>query len=219
MSTKPIRNGERWTKAEEAEILANIKTGLTIQTIADRKQRTPGGIRSRLTRIACSLVLSNVPLSEASTRTSIGVVHILAALERKMDCTAAQVQPPQPPKMEFKFDTTFNRQKLQGHAEEMRKAEEEQKQVNMRQQVKQVVTNTIAPRVLEAARTNATFYLFEEQPQRYAVTTDDLLRGLREKFPECTVTLAEEWVDQIGRGNLRGVQTRILKSGIKIDWS
>jgi len=219
MSTKPIRNGERWSKAEEAEILANIKTGLTIQAIADRKQRTPGGIRSRLTRIACSLVLSNVPLSEASTRTSIGVVHIRAPHERKMDSTAAQVQPPQPPKMEFKFDTTFNRQKLQGHAEEMRKAEEEQKQVNMRQQVKQVVTNTIAPRVLEAARTNATFYLFEDQLQRYAVTTDDLLRGLREKFPECTVTLAEEWVDQIGRGNLRGVQTRILKSGIKIDWS
>jgi hypothetical protein len=173
MSTKPIRNGERWTKSEEAEILANIKTGLTIQTIADRKQRTPGGIRSRLTRIACSLVLSNVPLREASTRTSIGVVHILSALERKMDCKAAQVQPPQPPKMEFKFDTTFSRQKLQGHAEETRKAEEARKQENLRNAVKALVTNTIAPQVLEAARTNATFYLLEGPPQRYGITSSD----------------------------------------------
>ena len=219
MSTKPIRNGERWTKAEEAEILASIKTGLTIQTIADRKQRTPGGIRSRLTRIACSLVLSNVLLSEASTRTSIGVVHILSALERKMDCKAAQIQAPQPPKMEFKFDTTFSRQKLQGHAEETRKAEEAAAEARMRDTVKAVVAHTIAPQVLEAARTKATFYLWEGSPQVHGVKSDDILRGLREKFPECTVTLAEEWVDVIGRGNLRGIQTRILKSGIKIDWS
>ncbi len=119
--------------------------------------------------------------------------------------------------MEFKFENTFSRQKLQGHAEETRKAEEERKQESMRQQVKVLVTNTIAPRVLEAARTNATSYLLEEQLQRYGVTSDDLLRGLREKFPECTVTLAEDWVEQPSRPG--HPPTRVLKSGIKIDWS
>jgi hypothetical protein len=218
MSTTPVRTGERWTKAEEDEILANIKAGLSIHAIADRKQRTPGGIRSRLTRIACNLVLSNVPLSEASARTSIGLVHILAALERKMDSKAAQVQPQQPPKMEFKFDTTFSRQKLQGHAEETRKAEEAAAEARMRDTVKQVVTNTIAPQVLNAARTKATSYLWEGLPRVHGVVSDDLLRGLKEKFPECTVTLAEEWVDVPNR-HPGQPPTRVLKSGIKIDWS
>jgi hypothetical protein len=217
MSTTPVRTGERWTKAEEDEILANIKAGLSIHAIADRKQRTPGGIRSRLTRIACNLVLSNVPLSEASARTSIGLVHILAALERKMDCKAAASQPVQAPKMEFKFDTTFSRQKLQGHAEETRKAEEAAAEARMRDTVKMLVTNTIAPQVLNAARAKATSYLWEGLPRVHGVVSDDLLRGLREKFPECTVTLAEDWVDQPTRPGHPPM--RILKSGIKIDWS
>lgn len=119
--------------------------------------------------------------------------------------------------MEFKFDQTFTRTKLQGHAEETRKAEEAAKQARMRETVKQVVTNAIAPQVLKAARTNATFYLWEGLSQEHGVTSDDLLRGLGEKFPECTVTLAEEWVEQPTRPGHPPM--RILKSGIKIDWS
>ena len=119
---------------------------------------------------------------------------------------------------EFKFDTTFNRQKLQGHAEETRKAEEAAAEARMRDRVKVVVAHTIAPQVLEAARTKATFYLWEGSPQVHGVKSDDLLRGLREKFPECTVTLAEEWVDVPNRQPSQP-PTRVLKSGIKIDWS
>jgi hypothetical protein len=217
MSIKPLRNGERWTKSEEDEILANLKSGLTINTIASRKQRTTGGIRSRLTQIACRFVeVDKMPLYEAAGRTRIPVIRIEEAIKWKTEHAKANVVAPTL-KMEFKFDTTFNRQKLQGHAEEMRKAEEEQKLVNMRQQVKVLVAHTIEPRVLTAARTKATSYLFEEQLQRYGVTSDDLLRGLREKFPECAVTLAEDWVEQPSRPG--HPPTRILKSGIKIDWS
>ena len=119
--------------------------------------------------------------------------------------------------MEFKFEKTFSRQKLQGHAEETRKAEEAATEARMRDTVKQVVTNAIAPQVLDAARTKSTFYLWEGSPQRHGVASDDLLRGLREKFPECTVTVAEDWVEQPSRPGQP--LTRVLKSGIKIDWS
>jgi hypothetical protein len=219
MSTTPVRTGERWTKAEEDEILANIKAGLSIHAIADRKQRTTGGIRSRLTQIACRFVeVDKMSLYEASGRTRIPVIRIEEAIKWKTEHAKATVEPPQPPKMEFKFDTTFSRQKLQGHAEETRKAEEAAAEARMRETVKTVVAHTIAPQVLNAARTKATSYLWEGLPRVHGVASGDLLRGLKEKFPECTVTLAEEWVDVPNR-HPGQPPTRVLKSGIKIDWS
>ena len=215
---KLARIGNPWTKEEETSILADIEAGLHIGDIAVKQQRTTGGIRARLTRLACSFVEDKtMSLYEASGRTGIRAARIQLVLKRKTEQEKAKVVCPT--KMEFKFEKTFSRQKLQGHAEETRKAEEAAAEARMRDTVKAVVAHTIAPQVLEAARTKATFYLGEGSPQVHGVKSDDILRGLREKFPECTVTLAEEWVDVIGRGNLQGIQTRILKSGIKIDWS
>jgi hypothetical protein len=42
--------------------------------------------------------------------------------------------------------------------------------------------------------------------------------GMLNMFPECTVTLAEEWVDVPNR-HPGQPPTRVLKSGVKIDWS
>jgi hypothetical protein len=43
-------------------------------------------------------------------------------------------------------------------------------------------------------------------------SSDELLAGLREKFPDCTVSFQEDWVE-----TRQGV--RELKKGILIDWS
>jgi hypothetical protein len=120
--------------------------------------------------------------------------------------------------MEFNFQTTFNRTALQGRAEEMRKAAEALKLSLIRQRVEGYV-NQNERAVLDAAAKGESSYLHEVRTLPHDCTNDDLMRGFQEKFPDCTVTLAEEWVNHIGRGNLRGVQTRILTSGIKIDWS
>ena len=68
-----------------------------------------------------------------------------------------------------------------------------------------------------------TSYLWEiDEPKlalsmgRHNVTLPDIIAALRARYPGCKVEQVEEWVEQI---SFRGVQTRILKSGIKIDWS
>lgn len=213
---KLTRIGNPWTKEEETSILADIEAGLHIGDIAMKQQRTTGGIRARLTRLACSFVEDKtMSLYEAAGRTGIRAARIQLVLKRKTEQEKAKVVCPT--KMEFKFDTTFSRQKLQGHAEETRKAEEAAAEARMRDTVKSVVAHTIAPQVLNAARTKATSYLWEGSLQSHGVKSDDLLRGLREKFPECNVTVAEDWVEQPSRPG--HPPTRVLKSGIKIDWS
>lgn len=124
--------------------------------------------------------------------------------------------------------TTYTRKKLQGLAEEKRIRDEAQalaqKQATMRHYVQQ-----ITPSVVRAAEESKTSYLYTlpHPPNRCSgilgigshPTTEDLVEALREAFPGCTVEAVEEWVDHVGRGNLRGVHTRILTSGIKIDWA
>ena len=122
--------------------------------------------------------------------------------------------------MEFNFQQTFDRTTLQGRAEEMRKAAEAAKLVRLRQNVKTRV-DQVERTILDEAAVGKSFYLYDPIPYGglpESMTNEDLVRGFQEKFPDCTVTLAEEWVDVPVRS--RGaVPMRILKSGIKIDWS
>ncbi len=122
--------------------------------------------------------------------------------------------------MEFKFQTKFNREALKGRAEEMRKAAEERRLLQIRQNIEARV-NQIEREVLDAAAAGKTFYLYDPQPYGglpHDCTNDDFVRGFQQKFPECTVTFAEDWVDVPNRHPSQP-PTRVLKSGIKIDWS
>jgi hypothetical protein len=225
MSTKPTRHGARWTKQEEDEILASIKAGLSLRIIATRKERSTSGIRARLTQIACRFVeVDKMPLYEAAERTGIKVDHLRAVLSLKMEPAPHSTVTPTP-KMEFKFTNTLTRTKLQGYAEERKKAAEAARLEAIRQAVVQRV-DAVASAVLSSAANGETFYLYDTTPDspwvhhqmHKDVTTNDILRGFQEKFPECTVTLAEEWVDVPNRRPGQPL-TRVLKSGIKIDWS
>jgi hypothetical protein len=122
--------------------------------------------------------------------------------------------------------TTYTRSKLQGLAEEKRIREEAQALAQKRATMCHYVQQ-ITPCVVRAAEESKTSYLYTlpQTPNRGIIgigshpTTEDLVEALREAFPGCTVGAVEEWVDHIGRGNLLGVHTRVLTSGIKIDWS
>jgi hypothetical protein len=221
MSTKPTRHGARWTKQEEDEILASIKAGLSLRIIATRKERSTSGIRSRLTQIACRFVeVDKMPLYEAAERTGIKVDHLRAVLSLKMEPAPHTTVTPTP-KMEFKFQQTLSRSTLQGHAEEMRKKREAEKLERIRASVRQYVDG-VTGAILNTAADKKTFYLYvlADQGLRLPdyVQIDDLLRGFQEKFPDCMVTLSEEWVDVPNRHSGQP-PTRVLKSGIKIDWS
>jgi hypothetical protein len=210
------RIGTPWTKTEEDEVLAHVTDGLTFAEIAVLKQRATGGIRARLTRIACLLVEQKMSIYEAAGRTGLRVVRIQEALKRKTEQEAAKAECLKP-KMEFKFQQTFTRETLQGRQEEIRKAAERTKLWQRRQAIESYV-NQVERAVLDEAAAGKSFYLYEVRILPHDCTNDDILQGFQQKFPECTVTLAEEWVDIPTRQSGQP-PTRVLKSGIKIDWS
>ena len=51
-----------------------------------------------------------------------------------------------------------------------------------------------------------------EFPPDPEILLDELLAGIRERFPDCDVNYEETWVDQSNN-------TKVLKKGILIDWS
>jgi hypothetical protein len=82
---------------------------------------------------------------------------------------------------------------------------------------------TIAPHVTyiqDSAALGKTSYMFEPDNPRHInlvirpnnLTADDFVAAFQRKFPDCTVSYQETWVDVDARN-------RVLKRGIVIDWS
>ncbi len=121
----------------------------------------------------------------------------------------------------FNFQHTFSRNNLRGYAEKKRREEEAARLQRVYQHVKGVV-DCHTQNILKAAQEEKTTF-FVELPANIncmepSATTNDYVNGFREKFPDCSVEVVEEWVDMPTRQ--RGQPpTRVLKSGIKIDWS
>lgn len=110
------------------------------------------------------------------------------------------------------FKQTLTREKLQSLAEEHRL-----------QQLAHFIDTQVANGVTSAATQGATTFLYEREkpirrhPSELVFTDEELMGGLRIKFPGTSVTWVEEWVDVMH--NPRIPPTRVLKKGIKIDWS
>ena len=56
------------------------------------------------------------------------------------------------------------------------------------------------------------------QPYWPILTLEDVIEGLKKKFPDCKVSYEETWIEDSSWQN-RGTITKILKNGILIDWS
>jgi hypothetical protein len=84
------------------------------------------------------------------------------------------------------------------------------------------VDHNVTQNVRQAATLGKTCYMFVVPPKHksmastypppYEVTPDDIVEGLRAKFPDCKIDFAEEIVE-----TRPGV--REIRSGIMIDWS
>lgn len=209
------RIGHAWTKQEEDSILADIEAGLRIAEIAVKQQRTTGGIRTRLTRLACSFVEDNkMSLYEAAGRTGIRVARIQEALKRKTEQEATK----KPTAMEFKFTKTTSREELLNVPHQRKIAH-----------LQSIVDRRIAPHVQVAADRGKTSYLCADYTDYILtheaqtlnaplVTMSELVEAVRAKFPGCKVEYTEDWVDY-PRADLSQPPTRIRRAGIKIDWS
>ena len=100
---------------------------------------------------------------------------------------------------------------------ELRKRQAEQ---HMRDQADQRIANHVTA-IQESAAQGKTSYMFEcdnqaHNPRQHhsipVLTNDHFVAAFQRKFPDCTVTYQEAWVD-IDATN------RILKRGVVIDWS
>ncbi len=89
-----------------------------------------------------------------------------------------------------------------------------------RETIQRYVGNKVYNQVQEAAMRGRTSYLFVVPPPQllgvnpteYKVTPEDIMEGLKETFPGCTIDFTEEWID-VRPG------VREHRAGIKIDWS
>jgi hypothetical protein len=186
-----------WTASEEATLLQEIKTPTTLQDIAVRHNRTVGAITSRLHYIISRSILADkaCPIGDIKT-----------FLKRKAHSEAQK-----PLTMDFK--ETFTREKLQGLAEERRL-----------QQLAVFIDREAANGVLSNAIQGKTSFLYERSQTNplgswsSPLTDEELIAGLKVKFPGSQISAVEEWVDEpLKRPG--APLTRVLKKGIKIDWS
>ena len=110
----------------------------------------------------------------------------------------------------MQFTQTYSRAKLQGIPAERRL---------------QAIANHVEwmqQQVIDSAAIGKSSYLHTYPPKgatarcctpgHYVPTRDDIIEGLKIKFPDCDISYVEEWID-VCPGH------REQRSGIKIDWS
>lgn len=164
--------------------------------------------------------LARLAMKNSMTYTDRKVEMLLKRIEALEVLTQTSVEEEAPrPELIFSFATTTSR-------EELRELPHKQKMSCL-----QNIAEQPAQAIQGLATRGETSYLWEmdeaKLPQflvqrgcgHVNLTLEEVMRALRARYPGCKVETVEEWVDQIGRGNARGLQTRVLKSGIKIDWS
>ena len=192
---------------EESQILSKSTSKVPLSTIAAQHGRTPGGIRSRLLRIAFTFVSEGKTISEAARMTGLTTTQILAQVQTPVKTDSVPVAPVPSPKMQFSH--TLSRADLQAIPEKRRL-----------DAIQRYIDHAVHQNVHQAATLGKTSYLFPipkaERPNcyppPYTVTPDDILEGLKAKYPGCGIEFSEEWVE-----TRPGVREH--RSGIKIDWS
>jgi hypothetical protein len=210
MQTSPINIGKRWTHAEESLLLSESTSGVPIAQIALSHGRKVGGIRSRLLRIACVYMSEGKTLSEASRLTGLRVQAISAHKQTSEKTDSACAVPPAV-SYKMQFTKTFSRADLQAIPAK-RRLEAIQGYVENYQIYQSVYNAAAAGKTSYLHVIPKTGSMGSCYPPPYIVTPDDIVEGLRAKFPDCDVVHSEEWVD-VRPG------VREHRKGILIDWS
>ena len=84
MSKYPSRMGKPWNKVEDTDLLKEIKEGVTIKAIAEKHQRTEGGIISHLKMIAVkSYIVDKEPVEIISKETGLTAEEIMFEVRKK----------------------------------------------------------------------------------------------------------------------------------------
>jgi hypothetical protein len=97
---KPTKMGQRWTDAEEEDLLGEIKGGMCMNEIALQHQRSTGGIMSRLREIAFRFHTSGMDMISIIRITGLTELQITDTIERR-EASQKKGQVPMKPITEF----------------------------------------------------------------------------------------------------------------------
>jgi len=78
----PLNMGQLWTEEEESVLLEELKVE-NIETIAQRHNRTVGGIQSRRKEIANKMFLNGISIDEITSQTKLTKECIEQTIKRK----------------------------------------------------------------------------------------------------------------------------------------
>lgn len=78
---------QKWSNQEEEQLLLEISNGLSISDIAEKHDRTVGGINSRIRHIARELFVNNCPMDEIIEKTKLSEDEIRFYINKKQQKT------------------------------------------------------------------------------------------------------------------------------------
>ena len=80
---KTENQGNRWSAEEEAKLLEELAADKSIDDIADEHKRTEGGIRSRITQIACNRIEAGESMELVIQATKMTEKQILESVNKR----------------------------------------------------------------------------------------------------------------------------------------
>ena len=76
--------GAKWSNKEELELLNEINENKTVKQIAEKHERTIGGINSRIRHIAYNMYKYDIPMSEIENKTKLSRNDIDCLIDRRI---------------------------------------------------------------------------------------------------------------------------------------
>ena len=77
----------KWSEEEEQLLLEELNKNIDIQIIAEKHNRTVGGIRSRRNIIAYNMYNQNIPIEEIILKTKLDKLYLLKLINKKQNKT------------------------------------------------------------------------------------------------------------------------------------
>jgi 5-methylcytosine-specific restriction endonuclease McrA len=81
----PSALGERWSKEEDQNLLNEVKENLDVKTIANNHNRTIGGIKARIEKIAYDMHKNNANIDDIIISTKLTEKQILEIVRKKQE--------------------------------------------------------------------------------------------------------------------------------------
>jgi hypothetical protein len=84
--------GQKWSNEEETLLLEELNNNIDIETIAQKHNRTIGGINSRRQEIAYKMYLKNLSIEEIIKQTKLDYVYIEQIIQKRQTNNSKKIK-------------------------------------------------------------------------------------------------------------------------------